>query len=486
MQDVVNNQINHNEELEQELEESKDAAQLDVVASSMRVKEETKWANAQVPNFDDSQPNSCTKKPAHLRETESLDAPQANASIMSSDASQRDGPGAAAETCPISPVGPAQHEVPDSGQESGVEQYESSDELQADPSKSSCLNTVIQHKSGLPYSSIQLPNQSSMTKLGGSLERSSPVQIEPPSEPTDSMAFNTIQPVHMDASLHEDFAVHHDEALRSATGRRPLGVDSSECQRENWASVTQNELPDTVGDRSLGGGEPSDSAAAEQVALRAPHSLIDQGTVDSAGRLFATEDPRAREGRRWKGDELPESDSVIIAGRDRGEAPSVRIFGQDSLLLETKEDFSPDKIDKKDYNTSIRQASFDMNLQNADIVASQTSEDQLLGARKGKKAKHKRRKRRSVERQGDSPASIRVIKPSSKSPAREKPKLVIQQGRIVATAAAATRESSFERHQFPIRKAKYDDVAVQKILLQSKGQFRSSARMMKKMQSRLS
>ena len=55
------------------------------------------------------------------------------------------------------------------------------------------------------------------------------------SEAKDSMAFNTIQPVNMDASLNEDFMLEADEKME---------VENSVCQRENTMTVTQKTIPE--------------------------------------------------------------------------------------------------------------------------------------------------------------------------------------------------------------------------------------------------
>ena len=55
------------------------------------------------------------------------------------------------------------------------------------------------------------------------------------SEAKDSMAFNTIQPVNMDASLNEDFMLEADEKME---------MENSVCQRENTMTVTQKTIPE--------------------------------------------------------------------------------------------------------------------------------------------------------------------------------------------------------------------------------------------------
>ena len=111
-----------------------------------------------------------------------------------------------------------QHEA-DSQHESGVEQYESSDGLQADPARSS-PNTIVPPPAQLPFSSIL--QQSSLTKDDATLLQRSQrsagavgITSAKASETKDSMAFHTIQPVNLDASLNEDSNLmdmdHHQE-----------------------------------------------------------------------------------------------------------------------------------------------------------------------------------------------------------------------------------------------------------------------------------
>ena len=122
-------------------------------------------------------------------------------------------------------------------------------------------------------------------------------------------------------------------------------------------------------------------------------------------------------------------------------------------------------------------------MKKADVIETVRSNSTKVGAEKvAAKAKLKRKKRRTTK--GSPGARVKKSK-SSRSPPRDKPKMIIQQGKIVATTNQGSRENSFEKHQFPIRKANYNDSSVAKILL-SRGQFRDSARMMHKMKTRLS